>query len=161
MQKAIKRYGKPQSLDRLVSQCVEPGVQRYGFARAEIISHWRRIVGPDLAAFCQPVKLRFPPNHAGGGTLYLRVAPGHAPQVQHRLPDILAQINRYFGYGAVQKAKLEQGPLPAAQHGALRPVAEKTASAEAQALAEKSTDRVQDPALQTALRRLGTEILGN
>ncbi|MGF1605858.1 MAG: DUF721 domain-containing protein [Rhodothalassiaceae bacterium] len=146
---------RPQRLADLTAAAAGRSLSRMGFARTEVISQWRQIVGPDLAERCHPVKLSFPRNHAGGGTLHLRVAPGSAPEIQHRLPLILERINRYFGYGAVKRAAIEQGPLP------LRRVASPPASqpdpAALNALAEQ-TAKVRDASLQAALRRLGRQV---
>jgi hypothetical protein len=48
-----------------------------------------------------------------GGTLQLTVMSGHAPMIQHVLPDIIERVNRFFGYAAVAKVAMKQGEVRA------------------------------------------------
>ncbi len=94
-----------------------PGVTKRVFARrglmgAELARQWPAIVGAELAAQCRPRKLRFPrPGEALDGTLTLRVDPAWALEIQHLETQLLERINSFFGYCAVTRLVLQQGPL--------------------------------------------------
>ena len=45
------------------------------------------------------------------GTLELTVEGAHATMIQHVLPEIMERVNRFFGYGAVARVKVRQGPV--------------------------------------------------
>ena len=45
------------------------------------------------------------------GTLELTVEGAHATMIQHVLPEIMDRVNRFFGYGAVARVKVRQGPV--------------------------------------------------
>ena len=53
--------------------------------------------------------------------MHLRVASGGlAMELQHFEPVLVERINAYFGYPAVARVKLIQGPLPAPAGGRRR-----------------------------------------
>lgn len=108
--------GRPlRPLATVVDGLTDAGLRRRGFIEARLIQRWSDIVGPDLAAACHPEDLRFP-RAAGGrrrGTLRLRVGGGRALEVQHAIPTVIARVNQVFGYEAVARVTLTQGPLPA------------------------------------------------
>jgi hypothetical protein len=106
-----KRTGRgPRRLQGILSTIAAPALRRQGFARAEVLSRWAEIVGPELAAGCQPERITFK-RDGSGATLKVRVEPGLGPEIQHRAPDIIERINGYFGYRAVQALSLIQAPL--------------------------------------------------
>lgn len=84
-----------------------------GFIKAEIVTRWDTVVGEDLATITRPVALRFPRGKRTGATLVVRAAPATATVLQHRAPTVVERVNVYFGYGAVARLSIEQGPLPA------------------------------------------------
>jgi hypothetical protein len=88
-----------------------------GFAQAEVIVKWPQIVGHDLASCSLPVKLVFPRGQRLGATLVIRCESAYAPLLQHQTGRITEMVNTFFGYGAVAKITLQQGPML----GKLRP----------------------------------------
>lgn len=138
---------------------------RRGLTGADLARQWPAIVGRDLAAQCRPRKLRFPKaGEAVDGSLTLRVAPGWALEVQHLEPLLLERINGYFGYRAVTRLVLQQGPLPpldkigheagAGRRGETR---EAPSARLDEALAAKLST-VEDPELRAALEGLGRSL---
>lgn len=128
---------------------------------ADLARQWPAIVGAELAAQCRPRQLRFPkPGEAVEGRLTLRVAPGWALEVQHLEPLMLERINGFFGYRAVSRLVLQQGPLPALFRSAAkapgRPEKAPPRPLE-QALAGKLST-VADPELRAALEGLGRSL---
>ncbi|MGH7090526.1 MAG: DUF721 domain-containing protein, partial [Stellaceae bacterium] len=128
------------------------------FAVAQLVTEWAAIVGPDWAEKMAPERLSFPPGERRDGTLHLRVAPALALEVQHRAPLLLERINGFFGYGAVARLKLVQGPLPRASRPK-RPDPPVLPAAEKAAL-DRRLAGIEDEELREALRRLGTAVLG-
>lgn len=88
---------------------------RRGLAGADIIAHWRAIVGDELADACAPEKIawpRAPHGEEAGGVLHVRVDGPLAVEVQHRADEILARVNQMFGYAALARLRIVQAPLP-------------------------------------------------
>jgi len=79
--------------------------RKRGFASAGVVDNWPAIVGEDLARHSMPERL------GGDGTLRLRVDGPLATELKHLEPQILERIASYFGYRAVNRLSLIQGPL--------------------------------------------------
>lgn len=124
-----------------------------GFAEAGLVDDWVGIVGADLAAQCLPVKLRFPRQGVrNDGTLILRVDPAFALEIQHQEQQLLERINSHFGYRAVAKLSLQQGPLPKARPKE-KPVIPPLPPEERARIHEEFAD-VESDSLREALERL-------
>ena len=113
--------GRPRAttIGALVPKLTKQVFQRHGFATASLITDWPTVIGPDLAAKCQPVKLKWPrtgqaqsvavgDTERPGGTLQLAVEPAFALEIQHRLGLIQDRINCHYGYRAVDRIRIIQ-----------------------------------------------------
>lgn len=137
--------------------------RKRGFAEGHILANWPQIAGETVADYCAPERLVFPrrprEGHGpqGGATLEIRVDGPIAVEIKHLEPQIIERINSFYGYQAVTRLKLTQGPLPPKprKRRPIRPLA----SAERAALTQ-SLEPIAEPALKTALERLGERILG-
>lgn len=132
---------------------------RQGLGEAQLVAEWAAVVGTELAATTLPIKLGFPAGGRRNGTLKLRVTSAAALAVQHREPQILERINGFFGYGAVSRLVLVQGPLPQQPEPA-PPAPRALTPAETAGLAERLA-QVPDSPVKSALQRLGAAILGD
>jgi hypothetical protein len=134
------------------------GLGKEGIGAARLVSEWPAIVGEALAKACWPVKLAFRRGERRDGTLRLRVLPALALEIQHREPVLLERINGYFGYSAVARITIIQGPPPLPDQPP-PPVLRPLAPDERRAL-DTRLDDIADPALRAALERLGSAIIG-
>ncbi|MEM8689296.1 MAG: DciA family protein [Pseudomonadota bacterium] len=134
----------------------------HGFAYAQILTHWETIVGPQLAEFIQPERLRWPAGQERirherrrlGGTLTVRVEGPAAIELQHESPHVIERLNTYYGYQAVTAIKIVQGPINRAlTTGERRSVGPLPAAQEADL--QRDVDHVEDEHLRQALVRLG------
>ncbi len=118
MDKAAKPVWKPQrrrkmaALGDITNKLTTPAMRRYGFAHGALIAEWPTIAGPTYARMSSPVKLSFAPDKRIGGTLTLAVDGPAALQIQHVADLIIAAVNRFFGYKAVERLRLVQTSLP-------------------------------------------------
>jgi len=133
-----------------------------GFAEADLLGDWANIVGRDIAARCVPRKLDRPRpsqrrgSHAAEGTLTLRVEAGYALEVQHLEPQLLERINSYFGFRAVTRLRLMQGPGPSPKQQSTPPA---PLPPEAVSALNARLEDVEDTDLRGALDRLGQALL--
>jgi hypothetical protein len=153
-----RRRGNMRPVGRELTRIAGRVLGKRGLGEAQLLAEWSAVVGEELAAETLPLKLSFPSGGRKNGVLKLRVSSAAALRVQHREPQILERINGFFGYGAVARLALVQGPLPEKPRTGPPPRRALTAS-EAAALAER-VSQVSDPALKSALERLGAAILG-
>ncbi|HUD52763.1 DUF721 domain-containing protein [Parvibaculum sp.] len=168
----MTRYGRPIAPMRYQTPPIGARVpaitrdifRKRGFSQSHILAHWPAIIGEALAEYCSPEKLAFPrtPNEGrgpqGSATLTVRVDGPIALEIRHLEPQIVERINGYYGYTAVARLKLVQGPLPPrpkSRRRKFRPLTQ----GERDALV-RSLDPIGEPALKSALERLGQRILG-
>jgi hypothetical protein len=153
-----KSFPQARRLGDLVGRCLSKTLARQGFASTELITRWAEIVGPEIAAHAEPIKIQWP-RHADAettepATLVLRVEGPVAIEIQHLSGVIVERVNRFFGWRAIARIALRQAPLRFRnqEKPAAIPDAERTA-----AIAATLTD-VADADLRQALARLGAAI---
>jgi hypothetical protein len=148
-------------LSVLLSDVFSDAYARQGFAARELVTRWAQIIGPELAAHCEPLKMQWPRPVEGQpqepATLVLRVEGPMALEIQHASDVILQRINRFFGWSAVGRLALRQGPLSRRERP--RPLQAPDPS-EVEQVAQ-TLSSVEDDALRAALARLGASIKRN
>ncbi|WP_031304890.1 DUF721 domain-containing protein [Sphingobium quisquiliarum] len=107
------RVGGPRQIADLMPQIGAAAFRKFGFVQSSVVTRWPEIVGAHYAAISAPESIRFPVGKKAGGTLQLTVMSGHAPMIQHVLPDIIERVNRFFGYAAVTRIAMRQGEVRA------------------------------------------------
>jgi hypothetical protein len=105
------RGGQARAIADLMPEIGRTAFRRFGFVQSSVVTRWHEIVGPHHAKICAPESIRFPPGEKSEGILQLVVVPAHAPLIQHVIPEIMDRVNRFFGYNAVARVKLRQGPV--------------------------------------------------
>lgn len=145
----------PRPLAKIVPKVAGKALGKRGMAFGTLITDWPTIMGPDLARSTLPQKLAFPPGQREGATLHLKVSGAAALDVQHSEPQVIERINAFFGYRAVDRIKLIQGPLPGAPR---RPKVQRPMTPEEEAGIQRAAGPVEDPTLRDALVRLGRAI---
>jgi hypothetical protein len=152
------RTFRARPLAELVGACVNEAFKRQGFASMELVTHWDDIVGPEIAAHCEPIKLQWTrakePEDAEPATLVLRVEGPAALEVQHLSGVLIERVNRFFGWQAVGRLAMRQAPLQRRAKPKPRPVIDAEA---ARRIADGLVD-IDDADLRAALGRLGAAI---
>ncbi|HJN04533.1 MAG TPA: DciA family protein [Alphaproteobacteria bacterium] len=151
-----RRSGRTQSLAQTLRRLTQGPFAKRGFARHEIVTRWPDIVGPVLARQTCPEKITRSHSDTAGGTLHIRAESGFALELQHLEPQMIDRINGYFGFRAVDRIAIVQGPVPT------RPPRR---APRLHTLTDDETRRIDgaatgtaDPALGEALRRLGNAL---
>lgn len=155
-----KRFNRAVSIQDPLRRVTKPLIKTHGFSDPQIFHQWRAIVGEQLAGVSCPMRLsRQGASKMGGSTLKVRVLGAAALEFEHMSPQILERINRFYGYKAVARISLEQGPLPLrkkqVQH---RP---RKLSKREVAEIEESTKGIGDDELRQSLQSLGKAIRAN
>ncbi len=130
----------------------------HGAGLANLISDWEQVVGPELAAHTLPMKLSFPPQKRDGGTLIVRTPSAFAAQLQHMTPQVISRINTHFGYAAVSRIRIEQGP--SARIGATKTTPQKRqpTKAEKEEISRR-LEGIADEGLRQSLQTLGEALI--
>ena len=153
-----KPFPQARRLGDLIGRCLSKTLARQGFASTELVTRWAEIVGPEIAAHAEPVKIQWvrrPDTEAAEpATLVLRVEGPVAIEIQHLSGVIVERVNRFFGWRAISRIALRQAPL-IFRHEAKPPAAP---SAECTAAVAATLTDVADADLRQALARLGAAI---
>jgi hypothetical protein len=150
---------KPLSV--LLSDVFSDAYAKQGFAARELVTRWNEIAGLEIARYSEPLKMQWPRPVEGQpqepATLVLRVEGPMALEIQHSSDRILERVNRFFGWHAVGRLALRQGPLSRRE----KPARPRPPDATAVASVEKNLAAVEDDQLRAALARLGASIKRN
>src|SRR5579859_4594315 len=102
----------PRPLADLLAPCIGDAFTRQGFTSCEIVTHWDEIVGPEVAAQAEPVRMQWvrsrDPDESPPATLVLRVEGPAALEIQHMAGVIVERVNRYLGWQGVSTIALRQ-----------------------------------------------------
>ena len=101
----LRRVAPPAS----VGEALGAFVRRMGWEErlrgSDALSRWESIVGPELAARCEPVRV-------AGGTLVIRAENQvWATQLRYLAPQLGANVDRVLGAGTVHQVRIVIGPL--------------------------------------------------
>lgn len=106
-----RRGGGARAIADLVPAVSDLAFRKFGFVQSALITRWPEIVGEKVATVSQPQGLRFTRGTKAEGTLKLTVTSAAAPMVQHLTGDLMAAVNRFFGYRAVARIDIVQGAI--------------------------------------------------
>ena len=157
-----------KQLRDVTGKIVAKTFKQQGFGSAELVTHWTTIVGKDIGANSEPIKVQWTrsapshPSRAGGepsewtqepGTLVLRVEGPAAIEIQHLTNVICDRVNQFLGWRAIARIKLQQAPLRRGQR-TTAPAADPIAAARIAA----TLPDIADEDLKQALARLGAAV---
>ncbi len=108
---AKMRGGEARGIADLIPAIGETSFRRFGFVQSSLVSRWNEIAGPRYGAMASPESVAFPRGKKAEGTLHLVVTSATAIFMQHAEPEIIARVNRFFGYDAVARVKYRHGAL--------------------------------------------------
>jgi hypothetical protein len=148
-------------LSALLGNAINDVFAKQGFASRELVTRWAEIVGANVAAHSEPLKIQWPRpvenQPVEPATLVLRVEGPMALEIQHTSDVILERVNRFLGWKAIGRIALRQAPL------SRRPVPTPRKKLDAAEVARIEADlaSVEDGNLRAALARLGASIKRN
>jgi len=140
-----------------VEKLMKPIFGARGFGAAGVITEWEKIVGPVLARSTVPERIAYAQGERSEGTLHLRVGTSSlALELQHLVPQMIERINSHFGYRAVARVRIIQGPVKRVETP--KPKPRPVMAPERKAALERKLGTIDDPGLKAALRSLGEAI---
>jgi hypothetical protein len=158
MNKPTNKRKPARRLADVVGPCLTEAFKRHGFASTEIVTHWDTIVGAEIAAHAEPMKITWPRQSDADdpepATLVLRCEGPAAIEIQHQANVIIGRVNQFLGWRAIDRVALRQAPL--ARRAKPRPRKDIDADA-ARRIADSMTG-IADEDLRTALGRLGAAV---
>ena len=98
MNKPADKRKPTRRLADVVGPCLTAAFKRHGFASTEIVTHWETIVGAEVAAHAEPLKITWPrqsdPDDPEPATLVLRCEGPAALEIQHQANVIVGRDPR-------------------------------------------------------------------
>lgn len=158
--RAQRRFAKgPVHLGGIIRRQIRPAAEKRGFVETRLLTHWREVVGAEIAELCRPVRV----SYAGGGfgaTLTLLTNGAFAPIVEARREEIRERINAVYGYNAITRIRVTQSSAamlfePEERTPALSP---RPSADEIRSL-ERELASIIDEDLRKSLRKLGEALL--
>ena len=146
-----------QTVGQNVQKLIKPMLSKRGFSVSTIITNWNQIVGDELASRTIPEKIVYSSGGISGGTFKIRInSSALALEIQHMEPQLREKINTYFGYNAISRIKIIQGPVRDGNKETNKKRRE--LSKLEQIDLTKRLKKVSDPVLRNSLSALGSSI---
>jgi hypothetical protein len=126
-----------------------------------LVTHWKDIVGQDLADRAQPVKIHYrkvPGSKTAEATLEIASSTAEATLLHYRKELILERINQIFGERIVTALRFVPQAANELRTGKPRTV-KKPVTPKDRAELANILESIDDPELKERLERLGTSIL--
>ena len=92
---------------RLLQSRIRAAGEKRGFAVSRLLTHWEEIVGPQIAAACRPVEVKYG-REGMGAALTVLVSGPMAPMVEMQKERLRERVNAVYGYAAVSRILLTQ-----------------------------------------------------
>ena len=106
-----KRGGRARRVGSVITHAITPICHQKGFVEARILLEWDYIATSQFSQFCIPLKVTFPLKQRSEGRLFLQATSSMAAEITYLEPVILSRVNQYFGYQAISKITIFQGPV--------------------------------------------------
>lgn len=147
------------ALSDLVPELLDPLLQKRAGLTTALIGAWPEIAGERIGKFSAPAKISWSRANSGAdpyapATLFISADPAVALALQHETSIIIARINVFFGYAAIDRVKISQKQMQI-ETKAARP---KPQPKHVEAAAAKVMN-VENDALREALATLGANVL--
>ena len=114
--KTPRRTYRAQGLSRLVPKILKEGLGRKGSLEADLLLHWREVVGEEHAQWTVPTRIAYADRRMRRkGTLELSVAPAYAAFAQMAEAEIISGVNQFLGHGRIERLQLRQSHAAAGQ----------------------------------------------
>jgi hypothetical protein len=156
--KPRKRGGGPRALSSSLKSNTKFIFGKRGLADGTILKDWNIIAGEHLAAHSQPEKISYSKGR-NCGSLHLRIDSGSiATEMQHLQPLLIERINGYFGFKAIDRVNVTQGPLPAKNKK--QPWSPRSLDTEEESRLTESLMDIKDDDLRKVLKTLGRAVIG-
>ena len=150
----LRSSGTPH-VSKVLGRITGRTMNRRGFSDSRMLENWSAIVGPQLAAMSQPVRLSRRKSgrdgeETAGGVLTVKAEGAIALEIQHLAPQIIDRLNSYYGYAAIARLNIVQGPVTVT----LSPLSPPPIKDEEISALADDFDEIETPRLKRALASL-------
>lgn len=152
----------PRPVCDLVSELLDPVLARKAGMTTGLLAAWPEIVGTRLDGVCRPERLVWPPKRQDDdpfqpATLVVACEGASALRLQHQTSELVARVNAFFGYPAVDRLKIVQKAVSDSRPDR-KPKLRDLEPGEREDIASM-TAGIDDPKLRAALAAFGESVL--
>lgn len=107
----------PISVSDLLPQLVDPIYASKGLSSSALIAAWPDLAGSSFVDCTMIETIKWPYQRSNGdpsyqgGILVIRVDGPKAVYLQHEEQQIIQRVNQFFGFSAITRLKITQGPI--------------------------------------------------
>lgn len=158
-----RRITRARPLGDLIGASLDKACRRRGFATSDLVADWPEIVGARYAGRVQPLRLDWPRVKGGEdaepkpATLVVQTDGATALMLTHDMPQVIERINGFFGWAAIGRIRILQGPVSPPKRN--RPPKLRELTSEEEADLKRTIAGVEGDKLQAALEKLGRAVL--
>jgi hypothetical protein len=157
-------FGNAVPVSDLTAAIIDPVLRRKTGISIGLVQSWEEIVGPRLAAGTRPEKLQWPrrvnEDDPFRPAVLVVAAEGIAAlHLQHETTEVIARVNGFLGFAAVERIRIVQKPVVSEQRPP-RPKPRALSPAEKERLSGRMT-AIEDEGLRASLERLGASVIGS
>lgn len=144
-----------------ITALLDPMLAKRSHVDAALALSWPQLCGEKLAGRTQPLKVTWPRRTGpddpfAPGVLSIACEGAAALDLQYTTTELIARINGFFGYSAIQRIRIEQRPVDQ-----FRPAQKRPRQPLPEALrkgVEQQVLTIEDDGLREALERLGLSV---
>lgn len=146
----------------LMQKRIRGATETRGFAQARVLTHWREIVGEDIAKIAHPVDVSYARGGLGA-TLSVLTSGAQAPMLEMQKEQLRQKVNACYGYNAIARIRITQTAPTGFSEGQLAfdhgPTRKRGVTPEIKAAAQDLAAPVENEQLRLALAALGANVL--
>ncbi|WP_093810463.1 DUF721 domain-containing protein [Stappia sp. ES.058] len=158
-----RRVTRARPIGDLIGASLDKACRKRGFATSDLVADWPEIVGARYAGRVQPLRLDWPRvrtephEEAKPATLVVQTDGATALMLTHDMPQVIERINGFFGWAAIGRIRILQGPVSHPKRP--RPPKLRDLTSEEEAELKRTISGVGETRLQAALEKLGRAVL--
>lgn len=157
----MKKSTNFRPLGGSISAILDPLLAKRSHIDAALALSWPNIAGSKLSGRTQPLKVTWqrrasPDDPFEPGTLTIACEGSAALDLQYQTTELIERINRFFGYAAIARIKIEQRAVDGFREK--KRTAAPALGADELKILSDSVRNITDEGLRAALIRLGTGV---
>lgn len=143
---------------------IRKATETRGFAVTRLLTHWREIMGEDIAAIARPVDVKY--GRSGfGATLTILTTGAQAVMLEMQKEKMRERVNATYGYNAISRVRITQTSATGFSEGKAhfehkaKHESEPKPDPEIAKTAAQVASPIKDAGLRAALESLGQNVI--
>jgi hypothetical protein len=158
---SARKRRRAVAVGELATGILSPLIARRAGMTAQLLAGWRDVIGAEHGPHTRPERIVWPrrtgvEDNFSPGMLVIACEASHALWVQHETGQVIANVNRFLGFSAIDRIRIVQKPVSGG--ASQKPPKPQLDTAENKRL-RAVLDRIEEPGLRERLRKLGEGVI--